>query len=125
MNANISSGIGEVADLAQTIVARIWPDKTAEEQAQLAATLTVVKGQLDANTAAAAQPGMHFRDGAGWVCVVGMGMNVIVRPLIQWGAVAFGHPLDFPELDSSTLTPMLMSLLGLGGLHVYEQVKNK
>jgi len=43
-------------DLAKTVVQTIWPDKTEQEKAQLAAALQLVQGQLDINRAEAASP---------------------------------------------------------------------
>ena len=48
------TGVGAVADLASTVVNKIWPDKTEQEKQQLAAALAIVQGQLDANKAEAA-----------------------------------------------------------------------
>ena len=36
-------------DFASTIVSRIWPDKSQQEQQQLAAVLTMVQGQMAIN----------------------------------------------------------------------------
>jgi hypothetical protein len=46
-----ATGLGEVADLASTVIARIWPDKTEQEKAELSAALLVVQGQLQVNAA--------------------------------------------------------------------------
>jgi hypothetical protein len=115
------SGIGEAATLVDDVIKRIFPDKTAEEQAKLSAALTVIQGQLAANTAAAAQPGWHFRDGAGWTCVAGFAL-MLFKPVIEWGFIIAGHPVALPAVDTSVSTEMLLGLLGLGGMHMYQQV---
>ncbi len=33
------TGLGSVADLATTVISKLWPDKSKEEQAQLAAAV--------------------------------------------------------------------------------------
>jgi hypothetical protein len=33
-------------------------------------------------------------------------------------------PPEFPVLDSSQLTPILIGMLGLGGLRTYEKINN-
>ena len=43
-------------ELAQTVITRIWPDKSAAEAAQLAAQVAIVQGQLDTNRAEASSP---------------------------------------------------------------------
>jgi len=131
------TGLGSIADLASGIIDKIWPDPTKAAEAKAALLQAQQAGafkamdqdfqlaleQVKANAAEAAQPGFHFRDGAGWVCVIAFASNFILRPLVTWGSSLAGHPVDLPQLDVSQLTPMLLGLLGLGGMHMYEQVK--
>lgn len=120
------TGIGAVADLAKTVVARIWPDKTAEEQAQLAAALTIVQGQLDANKAEATSPSAFtsgWRPGIGWVCAAALAMQYIARPLIAWAGIVTGHTFPvLPGIDDN-LWQLMLGMLGLGGLRTYEKTK--
>jgi hypothetical protein len=37
--------------------------------------------------------------------------------------LSIGKPMDLPVFDMSTLTTVLMGMLGLGGLRTYEKVK--
>ena len=121
-----ATGIGAVADLASTVISRLWPDKTEQERAQLAAALTIAQGQLDANKAEAASPSAFtsgWRPGVGWVCVAALACQYIARPLVQWGGIVSGHPLpDLPGIDAQ-LWELMLGMLGLGGLRSYEKVK--
>ena len=121
-----ATGIGAVADLASTVISRLWPDKTEQERAQLAAALTIVQGQLDANKAEAASPSAFtsgWRPGVGWVCVAALACQYIARPLVQWVGIVSGHPLpDLPGIDDN-LWQLMLGLLGLGGLRTYEKVQ--
>ena len=121
-----ATGIGAVADLASTVISRLWPDKTEQERAQLAAALTIVQGQLDANKVEAASPSAFtsgWRPGVGWVCVAALACQYIARPLVQWGGIVTGHPLpDLPGIDDN-LWQLMLGLLGLGGLRTYEKVQ--
>ncbi len=112
-------------DLANTIVSRIWPDKSAEEQQQLAAVLSMVQGQLTINQAEATStdPLQHWRGGMGWVCVAGYAWNFVLQPLINAGTAIAGHPISLPPLDLSQLSTLTLGMLGLGGLHVAERIK--
>lgn len=78
--------------------------------------------QADIDKTTAAQPGMHFRDGAGWVCVAGFALMQFKAP-IEWVCALAGHPVVLPAVDTTVTNDMLMGLLGLGGMHVYQQVK--
>jgi hypothetical protein len=86
------------------------------------AELQLAAAQIGVNQAEAAQPGTHFRDGAGWVCVAGFAL-IVVRPLVEWGAVIAGHPLTLPAIDTAEIYPMLGALLGLGTMHTVQAVK--
>lgn len=132
------TGIGSIADLGQSIIARLWPNKndpayiTAQAallQAQEAGTFKQMDNefqlsleQIKANAVEAAQPGLHFRDGAGWTCVFSFAMMTL-KPLIEWGSILAGHPVQLPAVDSTFAMTMLTALLGLGGMHVYQQTR--
>lgn len=58
-----------------------------------------------------------WRPATGWVCVLGFGVNFLISPL------AAGFGVDIPQADTSTMLPVLMGMLGLGGLRTYERVK--
>jgi hypothetical protein len=121
-----------------SIINKIVPDKAAAaaaiatlNQMQLEGKLqdeliqlqAVTTAQTDINKVEAAQPGLHFRDGAGWVCVAGFAITVLKAP-IEWVAALAGHPITLPTVDTTTIVPMLFALLGLGGMHVYEKTQS-
>lgn len=118
--------ITAVASLADTVISRLWPDKTEQERAQMAAALTIVQGQIDANKAEAASPSAFtsgWRPAIGWVCGVALACQYIVRPVLQWVTALTGHPMpDLPGLDD-TLWQLLLGMLGLGGLRTVEKIK--
>lgn len=132
------SGVGSIADLIKDGIDKIWPDPTQRAQAQVALLQAQQAGllkqldddfqvaleQVKANAAEAAQPGFHFRDGAGWVCVVAFALMALKAP-IEWAATLSGHPVTLPSVDTSVTTDMLLGLLGLGGLHTVQTMKGK
>lgn len=60
-----------------------------------------------------------WRPATAWVCVLGFMVNFLISPL----AVPFG--IDIPQADTSTMLPVLMGMLGLGGLRTAERLKGK
>jgi|TARA_R110000772_G_scaffold106730_1_gene208806 hypothetical protein len=58
-----------------------------------------------------------WRPATAWVCVAGFAINFLISPL----AAPFG--IDVPQADTSTMLPVLMGMLGLGGLRSYEKSK--
>jgi hypothetical protein len=130
------TGIGSIADLFTTAINKIWPDPTqaaaakiALLNAQQAGTLKELDDQfqtnieqIKANAAEESKPGISFRDGAGWVCVIGFAIATLKSP-IEWASALAGHPVTLPSVDTSTSTTMLFALLGIGGMHVYEKTQ--
>ena len=128
------TGIGSIADLIKDGIDKIWPDPAQRAQAQAQLLQAQQAGalkemdddfqlaieQIKANAAEAATPGFHFRDGAGWVCVIAFAIMSLKAP-IEWAAALAGHPVQLPSVDTSVTTDMLLGLLGLGGMHVYQQ----
>ena len=58
-----------------------------------------------------------WRPAVAWICVLGMAINFLVSPLLS--------PLGIivPQADTSVMMPVLMGMLGLGGLRSFEKVK--
>lgn len=112
-------------DLATTLVQKIWPDKSAEEQQQLAAVLSMVQGQMAINQAEAqsTDPLQHWRGGLGWVCTAGYAWDFVLQPLISTISLALNHPVIVKSLDISELSTLTLGMLGLGAMHVTQQIK--
>ena len=120
------TGLGAVSDLAGTVINKIWPDKSEAEKQQLAAAVSLVQSQLEVNKIEAANPSVFvsgWRPSVGWVCSAACAWNWIGLPIAKIGLLAYGHPLDLAPADLSEMMPVLMGLLGLGGLRTFEKVK--
>tara|TARA_R110000751_G_scaffold297102_2_gene406556 strand:- start:3906 stop:4280 length:375 start_codon:yes stop_codon:yes gene_type:complete len=59
-----------------------------------------------------------WRPATGWVCVLGFAVNFLISPL------AAGFEVEIPQADTSVMMPILMGLLGLGGMRSFEKTKN-
>lgn len=118
----LSAGIS----LIETVVGKVWPDKSEQERAQMAAALSLVQGQIDINKAEAASPSAFtssWRPAIGWVCALALACQYIARPLLEWGGIVSGHPLPpLPGIDNN-LWELLTAMLGLSGLRSYEKLK--
>lgn len=118
----ITAGI----DFASNIVSKIWPDKSAQEQQQLAAVLSMIQGQMDINKAEASNPSTFvsgWRPFIGWVCGIACAWNWIGLPAVSLGFVMYGTPMDLHPADLSEMMPILMGMLGMGGLRTFEKMK--
>jgi len=121
------TGIGAVADLAGTVINKIWPDKSEEERQQLAAAVMVVQGQLDINKAEAGSSSVFvsgWRPFIGWVCGAGCAWNWVGLPALKALVLLFGfNALNLSPADLSEMMPLLLGMLGLGGLRTVEKIK--
>jgi hypothetical protein len=120
------TGIGAVADLAGTVINKIWPDKTEQEKQELAAAVMVVQGQIDTNKTEAANPSVFvsgWRPFIGWVCGAACAWNWVGLPVMKVALPLLLHTtLDIKPADISEMLPILMGMLGLGGLRTVERL---
>lgn len=119
------TGLGAVSDLANTVINKIWPDKSEQEKQELAAAVMVVQGQLDINKAEAANPSMFvsgWRPFIGWVCGGACAWNWIGLPIARAGLLLAGYKLDLAPADLTEMLPILIGMLGLGGLRTVERL---
>lgn len=108
------------------ILDRIIPDKNARKAAQEAleaaeqrGELDLLLGQLEINKQEAAHKSLFvagWRPFIGWICGIGLLYNVLLNPFFDiW--------FEMPEVDPNMLYPVLMGMLGLGGMRSWEKSK--
>ena len=87
----------------------------------------IAKSQIEVNKSES-QSGSIFiggwRPSVGWVCVLGFGINFLVIPLTNLYLSVTANPLLVPTLDVSEMMPVLLGMLGLGGMRTVEKTKN-
>lgn len=113
-------------DLANNVINKIWPDKSEQEKQQLAMAVTMVQGQLNINAEEAKSSSTFvagWRPFIGWVCGVACAWNWIGLKIAIFVAAYFGHQIDMSPADVSEMMPVLLGMLGLGGLRTYEKTK--
>lgn len=118
--------LSAVTGLADTIIKRIWPDKSEQERQQMAQAFMVIQGQLDANKEEAKHENVFvsgWRPFIGWVCGSGCAWNWIGLPIAKFVAVFFGQDITLAPADLSEMMPLLLGMLGLGALRTVEKVQ--
>lgn len=129
-------GIEAIVGLVTSIIGRIWPDKSEQQKLQFARELQqamieadLAKGQMDINVEEAKSSNLFvagWRPFIGWVCGLAFAWQYLVCPLLTFLIVASGHPAPaMPEFGIETMMPVLVGMLGLGGLRTYEKLKGK
>ena len=131
-----------IAGLLGKVLDRAWPDpaqKAAAAQAiaelqqagefkRLDVELAQLQMQADINKAEAASGdpfASRWRPFIGWVCGVAFGWNFIGLPIARLLCDLAGNPIAIAPADMSEMMPVLLGLLGLGGLRTYEKVAKK
>jgi hypothetical protein len=98
-----------------------------EIEAQLTTHLAKIDlAQLEINKVEAASRSVFvsgWRPFIGWSCGAAMALNFIVFPIASFVLAQTGHLVELPTLDMSEMMPVLMGLLGLGGLRTVEKIK--
>ena len=132
---------GAAADAAEGVVrgvGGVLDELFTSDEERLKAALALEKvrqmpalQQIATNTEAAKHPSI-FVAGARpfilWVCGVGLAIAAL-NPAIGWlfkMAVIFGWTnelIDPPEIDVDVLYPIMMGMLGLGGMRSFEKAK--
>jgi len=119
------TGVGAVSNLINTAINKIWPDKSEQEKQAIAAAVMVVQGQIDTNKKEAENPSIFvsgWRPFIGWVCGTACAWNWIGLKIALFGAAYFGHTLNLAPADISEMMPVLLGMLGLGGLRTMEKI---
>lgn len=119
---------------------KVLPDADAKAKAQLELAKLAQDGefkqldmQLQVNLAqakineieaASSNPmAATWRPAAGWVCVMALGYEFLLRPLLPWILTVAQVP-DVPPLPSldSVLQELVFAMLGIGGMRTYERM---
>ena len=105
---------------------RVIPDKSARAAAEeslkvleQSGDLQLLLGQMEVNKVEAAHKSIFVAGGRPfivWICGLGLLYNVILSPFLSiW--------LEVPVVDPALLYPVLLGILGLGGMRSFEKVK--
>ena len=114
--------VGKLIDKVTDNVDRFTLDK--EEKAKLIAEIN--KAQLEVNKVEAGHTSRFvsgWRPFTGWICATAMAYHFILQPLLTFLLYTFGNEVVLPTFDMTTLTTVLLGMLGLGGMRSFEKVK--
>jgi len=111
----------------------VIPDKTeANRLAHEITTLAekqaheVAKAQIEVNKVEAANSNLFvsgWRPATGWSCVFAMCGNFMIIPFTNFVMALLDKDIVVPLIPLDTMMPVLLGLLGLGGLRTYEKTK--
>jgi len=120
-------------EVGSKVLDRVLPDPAQQAAAKLElmklqqnGELAQITGQMEINKAEAASSSLFvsgWRPSVGWVCSAGFAVQFVIGPLAEWGAALAGHPVKFPQMDTGTMMPLLLGMLGLGGMRTAEKMQ--
>ena len=116
------------------VIGRFLPeDKEARAKAerqleqQLATHLAKIDvAQLEINKTEAAHRSIWvsgWRPFIGWSCGVALAWSYVVTPILTFILAQTGYLVELPSMNLGEMMPVLMGMLGLGGLRTFEKFK--
>lgn len=127
----ISAGIG----LIDTVIGKIWPDKTEEQRAswemaktELVQNFQLLFEQIRVNAVEAASVDKYtsrWRPTVGYICCAALAWNFLFHPWLVWALAIWGKPgfTPPPLTPADMLYGLLFGMLGIGGMRSWEKGK--
>lgn len=116
------------------LIDRLFPDPAQAADAKLKllemqqnGELASMTAQTDINKIEAANVSVFvsgWRPFIGWVAGSACAWNWLGLPIATFLLTATGHPTNMTPADLGQMMPVLMGLLGLGGLRTIEKINN-
>lgn len=114
--------VGKIIDKVAGHVDKFTLDK--EEKAQLIQEIN--KAQIEVNKIESGSSSLFksgWRPFVGWTCGVALCYHFVLQPFLTFVLFSIGKPMELPVFDMSTLTTVLLGMLGLGGMRSFEKTK--
>lgn len=115
------------------VLDRFFPNKEEKEKAQreieiqLADHLARIDiSQIEVNRQEAAHRNIFvagWRPFIGWSCGLALFYTYLAQPVVTFILVQQGQYIDLPPVDLGAMMPVLLGMLGLGGLRSWEKYK--
>jgi hypothetical protein len=130
----IQSLIPSLLPAVTDVIGRFLPEDKEKRAAaereiekQLATHLAKIDlAQLEINKQEAAHRNIFvagWRPFIGWSCGIAMCYAYIIQPITIFVLAQTGNLVSLPTLDLSEMMPVLLGMLGLGGLRSFEKYK--
>lgn len=126
------TGIGSAVTGVKDILGMFFPDKTEEEKDKIAQAFSLMQLQQQAdatqvavNTTEAGNASLFvsgWRPFIGWVCGLAFAAKFMGGPLIFVVAEFFNKNIVLPPIDMTEMLPILIGMLGLGGMRTFEKL---
>ena len=122
-------GLDDAISAGLRVLDKFIPDPAAKAQAEAALRDSLQQWDAQQNkiNEAEAQSSSLFVAGwrpcVGWVCCAALSWTYILQPIAAFALAQFGYLTALPRLDMGEMMPILLGMLGLGGLRSWEKTK--
>lgn len=126
------TGIGAAVTGVKDILGMFFPDKTEQEKDKIAQAFSLMQLQQQAdatqvavNTTEAANASLFvsgWRPFIGWVCGLAFFAKFMGGPAVFLIAEFFNKTIVLPPIDMTEMLPILIGMLGLGGMRTFEKL---
>ena len=121
---------GKTIEAVGNIVDELYTSEEERQQAKLAIQKVEAKlkeKQLDINKAEATHRSIFvsgWRPFLGWISGLSIGYVYLFQPILDMILQMFQVQVDWVQLDLGQLMPLVLGMLGLGGLRTFEKARN-
>lgn len=115
----VVESLGAAGSLAKDIRTAITGQTPVDPVKVMELENQLLTAQAEINQAEASHPSIFvagWRPFIGWVCGLGIAMEFLVRPMVQW----FRHE-ELPVLDVTQLIALVIAMLGVAGYRTIEK----
>tara|TARA_R100001143_G_scaffold58228_1_gene56006 strand:- start:1244 stop:1651 length:408 start_codon:yes stop_codon:yes gene_type:complete len=130
----IAALIPKLLPVIGDVIGRFLPEdkeEAAKAKREIEAGLTkhlaqIDLAQLDINKAEGQHRSMFvagWRPFIGWTCGVALAYTYVLQPILVFILAQSGYLVQLPVMDLSVMMPVLLGMLGLGGLRSFEKFK--
>jgi hypothetical protein len=122
-------GLDDAISAGLRVLDKFIPDPAAKAQAEAALRDSLQQWDAQQNkiNEVEAQSSSLFVAGwrpcVGWVCCAALSWTYILQPIAAFALAQFGYLTALPRLDMGEMMPILLGMLGLGGLRSWEKTK--
>lgn len=121
--------ISAALDIGGKVIDRLWPDPAQAAAAKLELLKLQQSGEL-AQIAVNTEEAKHasvfvsgWRPAIGWICGAACAWNWIGLPVVKTALLVWaGKTIPLSPADLTDMLPILMGMLGLGGLRTIERL---
>jgi len=120
-------------DIGGKLIDKLWPDPAQRDAAKLellklqqSGELAEMTAQTEINKVEAASTSIFvsgWRPAIGWICGAGCAWNWVGLPIAKLLIGLAGMDVALSMADVSEMMPLLMGMLGIGGMRTLEKIK--